>query len=96
MRSISKILIINNKSKKFKILKKENKKKIGKMKLKNAILILLFFVLLICSNLSTQVEAKSLKSQTQTAIKDCLGPKQHCGNDKQCCRGLCVMNMCLG
>ncbi|EWS71653.1 hypothetical protein TTHERM_000837801 (macronuclear) [Tetrahymena thermophila SB210] len=86
--------IINQKIEK---LKKE--KKIDKMQFKNAILILLVFVLLICSNPSSQVEAKALKSQTQStkeqSIHGCSKQGESCKSQRCCSGGNCFAGLCF-
>ncbi|EAS05009.2 transmembrane protein, putative (macronuclear) [Tetrahymena thermophila SB210] len=66
------------------------------MQFKNAILILLVFVLLICSNPSSQVYAKSLKSQAQSTEQS-----SGCGmigascKSQRCCMGHCLFKRCV-
>ncbi|EWS71650.1 hypothetical protein TTHERM_000836760 (macronuclear) [Tetrahymena thermophila SB210] len=65
------------------------------MQLKNALLILLVFVLLICSNPSSQVQAKSLKVQGQST-SSCGQPKASCSKSNPCCPGsACVVKKCV-
>ncbi|EWS71652.1 hypothetical protein TTHERM_000836782 (macronuclear) [Tetrahymena thermophila SB210] len=68
------------------------------MQFKNAILILLVFVLLICSNPTSQVQAKALKSYAQSAKEQssasCALPYTSC-KSKSCCAGYCLFKKCV-
>ncbi|EWS71651.1 hypothetical protein TTHERM_000836771 (macronuclear) [Tetrahymena thermophila SB210] len=68
------------------------------MQFKNTILILLVFALLICSNPSSQVQARSLKSQAQSTKEQsssgCAKFGFSCKSSK-CCDGKCYKKICV-